>query len=354
MRSLTVMTWNVENLFLPDPRAQGERDAAFHRKILDLAALIDRERPDVLALQEVGGEDALAVLQKALNVPMPHALCGEPDGRGSRVAFLTRLPITDAADIVSYPRLIRPVQARDELFDDVRTAEDESLCEEMSRGALEVTVDADGMAVTLVNVHFKSKLPSYPRRQGLVQGSPFEPKDEGERCRYAAYAMYRRTAEAVTIRECVNEILAPAGGSFEPQDGLGREKAVIVCGTLNDTPDAASTQILQGPAGCELGSVMPSGGDRGDGYRLWNLAPLLNRGPAGEPPAEPPCTRVFRGRGELIDHVLASHRLTRGERRPSARTTAVCEALPSVGENPTDRAGATAPDHAAVVARFVP
>ena len=353
MRRLTVMTWNVENLVLPAPDSPQARAAAFRSKIFALAAVIDRERPDVLALQEVGGDEVLEVLRQALLSPMPHGICGEPDGRGFRVAFLTRLPITDAADIVSFPRLIRPVQARDELFDDVRTAEDESLTEEMSRGALEISVQADGLEVTLINVHFKSKLPSYPRRQGLVQGSPFEPKDEGERCRYAAYALYRRTAEAVTVRECVNEILAPAGGSFAPEAGRGREKAVIVCGTLNDGPESASTQILEGPGGRQLGTTRRPGGEAGDGYRLWNLAPLLNRGPLGEAPAEPPRSRVFRGQGELIDHVLASHRLVCGQRPPTAHTTAVREPLASVDENPGDRTGETAPDHAAVVIRFV-
>jgi hypothetical protein len=74
-----------------------------------------------------------------------------------------------------------------------------------------------------------------------VQGSRFHPKDEGGRYRYVAYALYRRTGEAMTVRERVNRLLAPANGSFDPGDGLGREMAVIVCGDLNNEPDAATT-----------------------------------------------------------------------------------------------------------------
>ena len=36
-------------------------------------------------------------------------------------------------------------------------------------------------------------------------------------------------------------------------DGQGRERAVIVLGDLNDEPTAATTQILLGPPGSEIG-----------------------------------------------------------------------------------------------------
>ncbi len=132
-----------------------------------------------------------------------------------------------------------------------------------------------------------------------MQGSKYHPKDEGERYRYVAYALYCRTGEAMTVRERVNRLLAPANGSFDPGDGLGREMAVIVCGDFNNEPDAATTQILQGPASSEFGTGGFDAEDKGDGYRLWNVAPLLNLGPNGELPAEEPYTRVFKGRDEL-------------------------------------------------------
>jgi endonuclease/exonuclease/phosphatase family metal-dependent hydrolase len=297
--------------------------------------VIDREQPDVLALQEIGPDGALQALRGALATPMPNALAGQPDGRGIRVAFLSRLPFTSSAEIRPFPTLIQPVQQKDQIFDDPQTPEDESLTNQMGRGGLEVTVEVEGTPVTILSVHFKSKLITYPRQRGLVQGSRFQPKDEGERYRYAAYALYRRTGEAMTVRERVNRLLAPADGSFDPGDGLGREKSVIVCGDLNDEPDAATTQILQGPPGSEIGTGGFPRGDNGDAYRLWNLAPLLNQGPDGtRPPAEPPYTRIFKGRGELIDHILASHRLVNPRNNPEARTVVATEGLPSVTEDP--------------------
>lgn len=59
---------------------------------------------------------------------------------------------------------------------------------------------------------------------------------------------------------------------------VGGGPAVVFCGDLNDEPDAATTQIIQGPTGSEIdprsGSAFQRP-DRGDGYRMWNLAPLL-------------------------------------------------------------------------------
>ena len=53
MTTLKVMCWNVENLFLPPP---GDAPAAeqFQRKLANLAAVIDQQQPNVLALQEIG------------------------------------------------------------------------------------------------------------------------------------------------------------------------------------------------------------------------------------------------------------------------------------------------------------
>jgi hypothetical protein len=46
--------------------------------------------------------------------------------------------------------------------------------------------------------HLKSKLISYAHQPGVVGGSMFAPNDEGERLRYAGYALYRRPASGCT------------------------------------------------------------------------------------------------------------------------------------------------------------
>ena len=153
--------------------------------------------------------------------------------------------------------------------------------------------------------HLKSKLISYPRQPGVVSGSMFAPNDEGERLRYAGYALYRRTAEAMTCRAALDEVFAAVGDHPGEGAGTGQANPVIFCGDLNDEPLAATTQIIQGPGGSEIDFRPGSGfrtGDTGDGYRMWNLYRLL-------PSEGPNYSRIYRGRGELIDHVFASHRL---------------------------------------------
>jgi len=356
MTTFKVMNWNVENLFLPDP-AKPQSQQHFKDKLAKLAAVIDQEQPDVLALQEIGPNGALAALQKALSHAMPHAAEGDPEAgsepnRAIRVAILSTRPLKAIRTISPFPDPIRPVQQKDPVFDKPGTPADESLLGAMGRSALEVVVEAGGTEVTVITAHFKSKLISYPRLKGVVAGSTFSPNDEDERYRYAAYALYRRTGEALTIRDRLNAILSSGAGEPDPDAGLGREKAVVFCGDLNDQPDAATTQIIQGPTGSELETTAFRSGDKGDGYRMWNLAPRLNFTVEGQPPAEPPFTRVFKGRGELIDHIFASHRLVNPDNIPEARTVLATDRLPSVNEVPTERTGDPASDHAAVVATF--
>lgn len=246
MADFSLMTWNVENLFLPEPGAAPE-----------LASTIDSAGPAILALQEVGGIEALQALQQRLARPMPYASLAQPDDRGISCAVLSSLPFTDQRQVQLFPRLIRPVQTRDPNFDDPGTpAVDESLTNRLSRAVQEVTLEIDAQPVTVLSCHFKSKLIRYPRRRGLAGGSQFEPNDEDERYRYGAYALYRRTCEAMAVRD----------------------RVVVVCGDLNgdldDGPDAATTQLPQGPSGSELFTA----GFRPLGF-AGQLPPLSPRGP---------------------------------------------------------------------------
>jgi hypothetical protein len=105
--------------------------------------------------------------------------------------------------ISEFPDGLAPVQVDD----------DGTTMAEMGRGALRVRVGVDGRDVDLVSCHLRSKLLTFP-------GGRFRPRDEGERARFAGYALYRRAAEAVTLRAFANELL----------DGQGRERAVVVLG----------------------------------------------------------------------------------------------------------------------------
>lgn len=106
----------------------------------------------------------------------------------------------------------------------------------MGRGALAVTVTTDaGVPVRLITAHLKSKLLTYP-------GGRFFPHNEDERARYAAYALARHGAEAAALRVALTNALG----------GHGEDRAVTCTGDLNDTPQAATTQLLYGSPGSEL------------------------------------------------------------------------------------------------------
>ena len=192
------------------------------------------------------------------------------------------------------------------------------------RGLLRVRVHADGEPVDLVTCHLKSKLLTFPSGR-------FSPRDEGERARFAAYALYRRAAEAVSLRRYADELL----------DGRGRERAVIVLGDLNDEPHAATTQILHGPPGSEIGTGGFARPDQGDASRLWNVYRRI------EPDARR-FSRVFNGRPEMIDHILVSHTFV--HRIDSVDTST--PTLPSIGETPASSQHDAPSDHAPVIARF--
>jgi hypothetical protein len=155
-------------------------------------------------------------------------------------------------------------------------------------------------------------------------GPGFQPRDEGERARYAAYALYRRAAEAVTVRAFTDYLL----NSSDLGSGTGVRQRLVVVGDLNDEPKAATTQILLGPPGSELGTPGANRPDKGDAARLWNLASLLD--PAAG-------TRVYRGRPELIDHILVSRSLIDDLGDTDVWVGTPTEALPSITDNPTER-----------------
>jgi endonuclease/exonuclease/phosphatase family metal-dependent hydrolase len=238
------------------------------------------------------------------------------------VALLSRLPLNDPVQVHPLASGLAPVQHGDP---PANPAQPLPTLDHLGRGALQATVALEGRDVTVVTVHLKSKLLTFgPDR--------FSPHDEGERARVGGYALYQRTAEAVTLRDHLNQLLA----------GQGRTRAVLLAGDLNDAIDAAPTQLFNGPTGSEIGTLGFDRPDGGDGDRMWNLRLRL--------PAEQRGTRVFRGRAETIDHIFASH-------FPVTRTTAVATAtaiggLRSVTDHPGEEAGKPGSDHAAVIVTF--
>jgi endonuclease/exonuclease/phosphatase family metal-dependent hydrolase len=199
---------------------------------------------------------------------------------------------------------------------------------QMGRGAVAITVTTDaGIPVRLITTHLKSKLLTFPSGR-------FNPRDEDERARYAAYALARRAAEAAALRVAVTQALG----------GHGDQRPVVLTGDLNDTVQAVPPNCCRVRPGSEIGTRGFAQSDRGDAARLWNLAPLM--------PAGLDYSRITQGRRELIDHILVSQALVSPLTAVTAR--AVIDApLTSIDPtDPTARRNAPSSDHAPVVATF--
>jgi endonuclease/exonuclease/phosphatase family metal-dependent hydrolase len=327
MITFKVMTWNVENLFRFG--VEGGTAEDYQQKLSSLAEVILSLAPDVLAFQEIGSAEALNDLGDLLKGKYPHRqISVHPDARGIRVGFLSTLKIEEHEDIVDFPTAGLPevpgIDAQGNL--DIVTR--------LSRGALRILVKPTAaLSIHLINTHLKSKLLSFPNGSG---GTRFTPKDENERSRVAGIALLKRTAEAVALRIKANELLQG-----------NNKQSLILLGDMNDVVNAATTQILNGPGGSEIetpGFKLP---DKGDDTRLFNLAPLIA--------AERRFSRVNQGSPELIDHIFVSQELLPGKPRRLPVVDSHVDAfgaLPSVDNNPANRRGKPASDHAPVTATF--
>lgn len=317
---ITVGTWNLENLFRPGGPFGPKDKVGYDDKLASLAATIGAIGPDVLAVQEVGEPEALDDLVALLDGDWHTALSSHVDPEHPiRVGVLSRHPIEVVADTAAFVPPLRPIQGDD-------TA---AVVAGMGRGVLGVDVRvSDELTVTMLALHLKSKLLSYPAPPGRTR---FNPHNEGERARFGAYALFRRAAEAVTARATVDGLLR------------GREKTrnLVLAGDLNDQPLAATTQILYGPPGSQLGTTAFDRPDKGDAVRLWNLATLI-------PEAER-YSRIFEGQRELIDHLMVNQQLVR---KVTDVRSLVERPLPSITNDPTERRDARDSDHAPIVAHL--
>jgi hypothetical protein len=142
-----IATWNLENLFRPSGQAGASGAAAYDAKVQALTDTLLALAPDVLAVQEVGDTQALTDLGRQVGGPW-HQATADPDRRGIRVGYLSRLPLTHLEQIVTFPAGLRPVQVDDSA----------NSVDRMGRPALRARVQVAGRPVDLLTCHLKSKL----------------------------------------------------------------------------------------------------------------------------------------------------------------------------------------------------
>ncbi len=329
MATFKVMTWNLENLFSVGNSFGPKTQEEYTQKLNSLTNVILDLDPDVLAVQEVGDLQAFEELLAQLEGRYPHSYVStSPDIRGIRVGFLSKLVIEEHEELVDFP---------EGGFSKLLSQDTEGNSTEitrMSRGALRILVrPKPNISIHLINAHLKSKLLTFPSTTNRPR---FAPKDENERSRVAGLALLKRTAEAVALRVKANELLEN-----------NANQGLIILGDLNDVPSAATTQILQGPSGSEIGTRGLNQPDKGDDARLFNLAPLIDE--------QRRYSRIYQNNKELIDHIFVSQELLPGEPRKLPEVDSyidVMDALPSVNDDPSLRRGKPGSDHAPIIAIF--
>jgi endonuclease/exonuclease/phosphatase family metal-dependent hydrolase len=214
--ALTLATFNVLDLF----------DAKDASRIERIAALLRPHSPDIVALQEVGGEEPVSALGVALGPGFSHVL-GDADERGIRCALLTRLPVVSSnvlrAPHLPYPRFRRedpePFGARIPL----------------RRPIPDVVVETELGRVRVLVVHFKSRRGTAMRDES---GAILEPRTTAEVAAGEARAVAWRCAEALFVRGVLDGYL-----------GRDRGERIVVCGDFNDVAGSLTLRVVAGLAG---------------------------------------------------------------------------------------------------------
>ena len=208
---ITITTWNVQNF--------AQSDSVFTDKLNFLIGTLQALGSDVVALQEILDEDALRDLADGLGF---RHFAADPDGRGNRVAFLTRNALAQPSQQIDQWLLPDGIQVH-------RFGEDGNVevVPQFRRPALQITVENDGREIDLITAHLKSKL--------LTFGGNFSTTDETLRARTAYFALQRRAAEAATLREHANRLQT-----------TGRN--LVVLGDLNRPPRRMSCTGTGQPA----------------------------------------------------------------------------------------------------------
>lgn len=191
--TLSLMSWNVRNYNLTNRYIYGSYHYDYPKPEEEKTALrevISKVSPDVLLVQEVGGDEFLRELVTDLNVnegvDYPYYATVSAEDKVRKVGLISKIPFEWQDNDLSGKKAISY------LGENVM----------VKRGLLEVRLNLGGREVTIMAIHLKSRFTSDKR----------DPESE-----------IRREKEARTIRNYIRGIL-----KTEPN------KAIILMGDLND------------------------------------------------------------------------------------------------------------------------
>ncbi len=228
---LRLATYNVENLF---DAAGPEEDGFLDRRLAFLSGMIARIDADVLALQEIGSEKALAALLDRLP-PLPgggarEVVLGTPDVRGIRCAIVSALPV----------RASRVHTAQDLPFPAFAVGDAPPFAGRipLRRGVVHAEIALPGGRVLhALSAHLKSGR-AMPLR--TANGDRVEPTTARARAEGELRSLVFRAAEALFLRGLVDDLL-----------GADPSCAVALMGDLNDGPTSLVLRIVSGEGTAE-------------------------------------------------------------------------------------------------------
>lgn len=326
MKSLRIATLNCLNLALPGRRfydgVEPYSADEYIAKTQWLAAMLDRLAADLVLLQEVFHEQALSdvVRQSAGGArlwSLAAPLAGQDNAR-PRLGIVWRQPWRPALQSLAD----FPPGCAVEVPEDGPHAK---FSRPLLRADLPLPQFRVGAALTIFNVHLKSRRPDFAG--GEDTGEP----------RLAARAqlrsLIRRGAEAAALR-CILEQAAAATPA-----------PLIVAGDFNDDAGAVTTRIVADP-------WSEADGRSQAGLRLFDAFDVGQRS-EGAGAARPAPFTILDGRPGRIDHVLLSRHFVPGSHDAVGRVAAVEvfgdhlleRRRPADGRTPYERIYA---DHAAV------
>lgn len=220
--ALRVASWNVRDYALVDRRLDDTFRPAYPKPEVEKAALrrvIKDIQPDVLALQEMGGDAFLQELQadlKAEGADYPFRQCLEAADKVRQVAVLSKVPF-------------KPVCLRADLH--YKTAGGEAF--PVLRGLLGIEVLSEQGALTLYVLHLKSKLET--------KGKPNTAE--------------RRRGEALAIRDVIIKAQPPAAAP-----------RYVIMGDFNEATRHPPVQLFLKKGETPLAHLLPVADSRGEAW----------------------------------------------------------------------------------------
>lgn len=285
-----IANFNVENLILPDIRFYDRMILTreeYEAKANWSASIINRVQPDIIGVQELWTSEALAdVVARSYHFPQGANICAPGASQGEnvkgrlaqrpRLALVSRFPVSDGEVVPLFPASLSlqiPLRVGNGTIRDVPLAIDQ-----FQRPVLKAKVHVEGLAIAVFVAHLKSKSPII--RNGEDGDDPF----------MAAIGLARstivRAAEAAALRHLILQEMSRT------------RTPTIVLADLNDTPDAASTQIVCGASPHE-------GKDFAEKKALWDTVLYPTFRIAGQRSSSIH-THIFNGDRDILDHILVS------------------------------------------------